>query len=87
MPDEHYFSRFFLSPTIFLQNIFIPTSFSLRYAKPYMYLYHQPFAHTKPLILLVIRAHTISDWNALSSYVANTTSSVSFKNAFVSTLS
>ena len=44
-----------------------------------MYLYHQPFAHTKPLILLVIRAHTISDWNALSSYVANTTSSVSFK--------
>ena len=68
----------------FPPNIFIPMSSTLRYAKPY--LYRQPFAHTNSFLYSFV-PHTISDWNALPSYVTNTTSPASFKNAFISTLS
>ena len=65
-------------------NILIPMSSTLRYAKPYMY--RQPFAHTNSFYYSFV-PRTISDWNALPSYVTNTTSPASFKNAFISTLS
>ena len=68
----------------FRSNIFIPMSSTLRYAKPYMY--RQPFAHTNSLFYSFV-PRTISEWNALPSYVTNTTSPASFKNAFISTLS
>ena len=68
----------------FPSNIFIPMSSTLHYTKPYMY--RQPFAHTNSFFHSFV-PHTISDWNALPSYVTNTTSPASFKNAFISTLS
>ena len=68
----------------FPSNIFIPMSSTLHYAKPYMY--RQPFAHTNSFFYSFV-PRTISDCNALPSYVTNTTSPASFKNAFISTLS
>ena len=59
-------------------KIDIPMSSTLRYAKPYMY--RQPFARTNSFF----HSFAISDWNALPSYVTNTTSLASFKNAFIS---
>ena len=70
----------------FPPNIFIPMSSTLRYAKPYMYRQPYAFAHTNSFFYSFV-PRTISDWNALPSYVTNTTSPASFKNAFISTLS
>ena len=67
----------------FPPNIFVPMSSILRYAKPHMYHSH---LHTPTPFFYSFVPCTISNWNALPSYVTSTTSPVSFKNAFISTL-
>ena len=69
-----------LQVLLFPPNIFTTMS-TLCHAEPYMY--RQPFAHTNSLFYSFV-PHTISDWNALPSYVTNTTSPASFENACVS---
>ena len=65
-PEQIVHESYYFPP-----NIFIPMSSTLRYAKPY--LYRQAFAHTNSFLYSFV-SHTLSDWNALSSYVTNTIS-------------
>ena len=79
LSTRHYFSRLFMTPTIFLQMSLYPCPPHCA-MQSYSYMYRQPFAYTKSSFYSFVPP-SISDWNALPIYVTNATSA-SFKNAF-----